>query len=437
MAKIGKTILKYTFVAVLLAASISGCEVISRIKDGLVPQETTPTLTTATTTVVAATAETTPAANQPISLVIWVPPQLEPVEGNPAGLLLATRLQEFESAHAGLNVELRVKDLTGSSGLLNSLAATSAAAPAALPGLILLSRADMETAALKGLIFPIPSRAADYHSPDWFPFTDQLASTQGVQYGLPLFVDPLVLAYNLQAVAFPASTWQELSSQSIPMAVNLSAPSAVFPYAIYLSAGGQLTDDKGNPVLEPDPLTRTYQIISSGSSANVFPTWLASLQSPKDARNALVNGQTSYALLWASQVLQAGQQNIAIAPVPGSATTTVGFVDGWMLCITNPTAEHSQFDILLADYLLDPSFLAGWSEAAGYLPAQRSALDGWQNTTLADELATIADQSIVLPSVKLQQSSGAVLNQYTLSLIRQQTSPMQAVMDSLSALEVK
>jgi ABC-type glycerol-3-phosphate transport system substrate-binding protein len=435
---IRKAVLQYIFITGLVAASISGCEVLSRIENGLTQQEITPTPTIAPETPAATTPETTPpAADQPISLVLWVPPQFEPIEGNPAGLMLAARLQEFESAHADLNVEIRVKDLSGSSSLLNSLAAATAAAPEALPGLILLNRADMETAALKGLIFPIPSRAADYNSPDWFPFTEELASTQGVQYGLPLFVDPLVLAYNEQAVAFPASTWQELSAQSIPIAVNLAAPSAVLPYAIYLSAGGNLVDDKGSPILEADALTRTYQIISSGATANVFPAWLASLQSPQDAKSALTNGQTSYALLWASQVLQAELHNIGIAPVPGSASASAGFVDGWMLCITNPTAEHSRFDILLADYLLEPGFLSRWSEAAGYLPVQRSTLENWQDTSLAGTLAAIADQSIVLPSVKLQQSSGIVLNQYTISLIRQQISPMQAVVDSLAALEVK
>jgi hypothetical protein len=112
-------------------------------------------------------------------------------------------------------------------------------------------------------------------------------------------------------------------------------------------------------------------------------------------------------------------------------------VDGWLLCITTPTAELSRFDFILADYLLEPEFLATWSESSGYLPTQRSVLQHWQNTSVAETLAKIADQSVVVPDIRVQQTTGKVLNQYTLSLIRRQTSPMQAVLDTLSALEVK
>ena len=245
------------------------------------------------------------------------------------------------------------------------------------------------------------------------------------------------MAYNQKEIAFPPATWQELAAQHSAVAINLEDPLALFPLSIYSSFGGTLTDESRKPILGADPLTRTYQLIFTGAGSNAFPAWLVNLHSTNDSLNALEQGQSSYALVWASQVLHSADENISLAPVPGNSTNPSGFVDGWMLCITNPNAELSSMDILLADYLLQPEFLASWSEAAGYLPAQRSVLENWQNKTIAGVLEKAADQSLVIPSISVQQATTQILNQYTTSLIRRQTSPMQAVLDTLSALEVK
>jgi multiple sugar transport system substrate-binding protein len=437
VARKSKLVGTICFIAGILILTMSGCSVLSQIESGL--KKSTPTETAVITleTPSAQIQETPQVKDQARTLVLWVPPQFEPSETNLAGLMLEKRLRDFEAVHPDLKVELRVKDLAGESSLLNSLAATSAAAPEALPGLILLSRSDMEIAALKSLIFPIPSRAAEYNSTDWFSFTADMATTQGVQYGLPLFIDPYVMAYSTKTVSFPPTTWQEVSSQGSPMAVNLDDPFALLPFAIYYSAGGTLLDEVGKSILDPDALTRTYQVIFNGSDTNAFPTWLVDLHSPDGAWEALQQGQATYALTWASQVLRSPAEGITVSSLPGSSTIPVGFVDGWLLCITNPTAELSNFDFLLADYLLEPEFLANWSETSGYLPAQRSVLQQWQNTSFAETLSNVADQSMVVPDSRVQQTTGKILNQYTLSLIRRQTNPMQAVLDSLSALEVK
>jgi len=437
VAKKSKLVVTICFTACILVLSITGCSVISQIKSGLMgstPSET-PALTPEAT--LQPIQDTPQLTDQVRTLILWVPPQFAPVESNPAGLMLEKRLRDFEAVHPDLKVELRVKDLTGESSLVNSLAAATAAAPETLPGLILLNRTDMEVAALKSLIFPIPSRAAEYNSTDWFPFTNEIAATQGVQYGLPLFIDPLVMAYNTKFVTFPPTTWQEISTQGSAMAMNLDDPFALFPLAIYLSSGGTLTNEPGKTTLDPDALTRTYQVIFNGADTNAFPTWLVDLRSPDGAWDALKQGQATYALVWASQALRSPSEGISFSPVPGSATIPVGFVDGWMLCITNPTADLSRYDFLLADYLLDPEFLVNWSETSGYIPAQRSVLEKWQNTAYAEILGKVADQSMVIPDIRIQQTTAKIFNQYTLSLIRRQTSPMHAVLDSLSALEVK
>jgi len=430
-------ILRTIFSALLVILMIAGCDAISHV-ESILGITTTPVSETTIPTVETfqAPSQTLPPEEErELTLILWVPPQFAPTEENPGGKVLIERLATFEQDNPGLKVEVRVKSLEGSGGLLASLATTTAAAPEALPGLVLLNRSDFETAALKGLIFPITSRAVEYNNPDYFPFILDITSFQGIQYGLPLFFDPLVMAYNSRLIAYPPRTWSELITQDDTVLFNLNDPGAPIPFTVYLASGGSLLNAEGDPVLEPDPLTRTYQFFFNGANSNVFPAWLADLQTNNDTWNAYTRGQGIYALIWASQALRNPVDNTTITALPVSPSSPVSLVDGWMLCITNPTAERSKYDLLLADYLLEPEFLARWSETAGYVPAQRSVLAQWTDQSIAETLTLAADQSVSVPNNEVKQLLGSILNQYAISLVRRQTSPMQAVADSLTNLE--
>ncbi len=425
------------FSTLLVVLLIAGCEAIGKVESLLGITDPPPIMTAISTieTVQPPSQTAPPEKERELTLILWVPPQFAPAEDNPGGTALSERLALFEQENPGLKVEVRVKSLEGTGSLLASLAATTAAAPEALPGLVLLNRTDFETAALKGLIFPIASRAVEYNNPDYFPFIVDFTSFQGIQYGLPLFFDPMVMAYNSRLIAYPPRTWSELLTQGDVVLFNLNDPKAPVPFAVYLSTGGVLQTEDGDPVLEPDPLTRTYQFLFNAANSDVFPAWLPDLQSDNDTWDAYTKGQGVYALVWSSQALRNSADNTTITTIPASPTYPVSLVDGWMLCITNPTAERSKYDLLLADYLLEAEFLARWSESAGYLPAQRSVLAMWTDQSVAETLTLAADQPVTVLPNEAQQLLGSILNQYAISLVRGQTSPMQAVADTLTNLE--
>jgi hypothetical protein len=64
-------------------------------------------------------------------------------------VLLQQRLDEFNERNPDVILHVRVKAQSGAGNMLESLAAAQAAAPAAAPSLVALSRTDLETAALK------------------------------------------------------------------------------------------------------------------------------------------------------------------------------------------------------------------------------------------------------------------------------------------------
>ena len=77
-------------------------------------------------------------------LRIWVTPRFDPANDP----LLQARLDAFAAEHAGISIEVRVKE---EASLIESLRLTALAAPGASPDLVAFSRADLESAAAAGI----------------------------------------------------------------------------------------------------------------------------------------------------------------------------------------------------------------------------------------------------------------------------------------------
>src|SRR5512133_760148 len=152
------------------------------------------------------------------SLTLWVPPEFDPASGSKAGELLKARLAEFSRRNGGMQVNVRVKATSGEGGLLESLNAASAVAPLALPSVIALPRADLEAAALKGLVYPLDGLSTTIDQTDWYPYARQLAMVQGATFALPFAGDALVAAYRPEKVAGPPADWQAAVRWSQPLA---------------------------------------------------------------------------------------------------------------------------------------------------------------------------------------------------------------------------
>ena len=58
--------------------------------------------------------------------------------------------------------------------------------------MVALSRADLEVAALKGLVFPLDGVSTVIDEADWYDYARQLAMVQGTTFALPFAGDALV-----------------------------------------------------------------------------------------------------------------------------------------------------------------------------------------------------------------------------------------------------
>jgi len=132
----------------------------------------------------------------PTIMTLWVPPFLAPDTNTGAGALLAERLQAFETAHPGVRLEVRTKETSGPSGLLETLRAASVVAPASLPDLIALGPGDLSAAALEDRIVPYPGPLPAPIEGAWYGFALESATAAGTRYGLPSAGQADVLVYD-------------------------------------------------------------------------------------------------------------------------------------------------------------------------------------------------------------------------------------------------
>ncbi len=143
-------------------------------------------------------------------IIFWLPPAFDPENGSSAGRRIQERLQAFRYDHPEVTIEVRVKALSGPGSLLDSLSAATLAAPAVVPGLLILPHADLAIAVSQGLIVPVEAEQNQANQADHFAFAEDLVRVNGLDYGLPFAADVFCLAYKNQQVAYPPVYWQEV-----------------------------------------------------------------------------------------------------------------------------------------------------------------------------------------------------------------------------------
>jgi maltose-binding protein MalE len=415
---------------VLIAIALASCTpapVLDEDSTPLPPQ--TPTSTPISTS------ESTPPASGPTVLRIWVPPQFDPEGDSPASDLLKQRLDSYTAERPDLRIETRVKASSGTGGLLDSLSSANAAAPLAVPDLILLPRASLEIAALKGLLFPFDGLTDPLDDSDWYPYAQELGQIQTSTFGLPFAGDALVSLYRPSEIEIHPADWSIALEAGHPIAFPAAEPSAIFPLAQYLSTGGQIQDADGRPLLESTPLTEMLSFFRDAEAAGVMPFWLTQFTDDGQSWEAYTENQVNSVVTWINRYLSTLPGDTAAAPIITQTGTPLTLADGWVWALSNPQTERHALSVDLAEYRTDGEFLSEWSQAAGYLPPRQSALEGWTNVALRELVERIILSAQIIPPNDVMAAIGPALSQATIDVLKQQSSPVSAANDAIASLE--
>lgn len=368
----------------------------------------------------------TPTPHNPSTLTLWLPPQFDPQSGSAAGQLLQMRLDEFLLSHPDLEINVRIKAASGVGGLLDTLNAASAAAPDALPSLVALPRTDLETAALKGLIYPLDGGPLDLQSPDWYAYARQLSEVQGGLYGLPFSGDALVLLYRPSSFREPLQTWEQILLSGQRLALPAGDPQAMLSLALYLSANGSIQTDQGRPRLETEVLKQVLDVYSRALGLGVILPGTVDVASDGLAWQTYKDGGAQMVAGWASRYLASPPADTTAALLPSLGEQAFALADGWSWAVADPQPARRLLAMELAQYLVEAEFLAQWSPVSGMLPVRPSSLEAWTDVRSRDQAGEFSLAAHLRPANDLFFSLGPVLQQAVRQVLTRQSDSLQA-----------
>jgi multiple sugar transport system substrate-binding protein len=415
---------KYLRILILFLAVLAACSHLPAVN--LLPGEDTPTVQP---TVVIPTLTPQPqfthVPTRPVSLRIWLPPEFDPSADNDAARLFKARLDEFQQRR-DVHIDIRIKGMEGDGSMLNMLTSTSSAAPLALPDATLMPRSILEKAVLKGLLFSFDEYNLPLKNPDWYDYARQLATIQGSTYGVPFVGDALVLIYRQKIIGKPPHTWDSVLSASYPILFPAGEQDSLFTVSQYLSNGGTLQDADGRPVLDQTTLVKVFSFYEQALKDQQMPYWLTQYESDAQSYQAFLDNRSPIAITWASHYLKDPTADISIALPPTANGDDFCIVTGWDWTITSPDPARRTLAAELVQFLTASEFTASWSEKAGYIPTQKSALQSWKNESARSLITPIIAAAHLPPSSDILTVISPILKETTIQVLKNQNGAQKA-----------
>jgi ABC-type glycerol-3-phosphate transport system substrate-binding protein len=290
----------------------------------------------------------------------------------------------------------------------------------------------MESASVKGLLLPLDSKVGRNTQKEWLPYIQKLGVIQNTQYGIPFAGDALVMVYRPQQSPYPPTTWQELTTQTLPVFFPAADPEAVVVTTLYQTAGGNLYPENDSPLLDEAITQKTFALINNGTQSGAFPIWLSGYTTFDDSWQAFLEQHSGYAFVWASQFLTDSQSDDALTVLPAVSSNQLTRADGWVWSIPEMNTQSQEIAIALAEYLSDPGFVNQLDQLAGYLPVYTSGLDLIEDPDLKENVTTLTSTAQIISTSSTINTISPVFENAVIQIIKKQLYYQQAVDQTLS-----
>lgn len=317
------------------------------------------------------------------SLIIWLPPAI--ASRTEAGAVtLSDQLLAFNGAHPDLEIIVEQKPTAGQGGALNYLRTGRGVAPAILPDLIALPVTQLAPSANEGLIFPMEDFLDPASVDQLFPPAREWAYNANHLIGYPFALSDMMHLEYSSAITEPvALTWTDFISNTNRHMVLPAAGAGGGRLALefYLAAGGNLTNEAGQPALELEPLTLALEQLYDGRANGFILQQSSNITNFADGVRLVRDGSTDYALTASDVFLQSISTDYIpqFAAVPGLDQPLPALVNGWAWAITTPDADKKALAAELIAFLTAPENLGSWSRQSQILPATPGAFSAWPN----------------------------------------------------------
>ncbi|MEI7989181.1 MAG: extracellular solute-binding protein [Chloroflexota bacterium] len=430
-----KSRLRIACTLILLVLHTVGCSQLPILR--FLPAEETPTslpLPTTTSSPVP-TVNITQAPVRPVALRVWLPPEFNPEKNNEAGKMIRQRLDEF-SQRRDVRIDIRIKALDDSEGgMVNTLITAGAAAPLALPDVALMTRPVLENATSKSLIYAFDEYVSPLNDPDWYDYARQLVTLQGNTFGIPFAADAQVMLYRSNLTSKPPRTWEAVLATKFPLLYPVGDPQALFTTTQILSSGGSLQDTDNHPAFDLTTLTKVFTFYEQAQKGQQMPFWITQYENDEQSYQAFLDNRSPLVITWVSRFLKEPPKDTAVSLVPTESGSSYSLVTGWNWTLTSPDPTRRAMAAELVKFLTLKEFTTLWTEKAGYLPTQKSALIDWKNEEarlLADTIITAAH---LPPSIEILNVISPILKDASIQVLKNQSNATKAAQYAIDKLK--
>lgn len=369
------------------------------------------------------------------TLIVWVPPQFDPADGSTSSNLFLTRLEEFISRRPQTDIQVRVKDLSGDYGLLETLRSTRSAAPIIMPDLIALPRPLMEQALQEGLILPLDEITEVMDDNDWFDYSQDLARVGDQIAGIPFAGDLMVLAYKDDTGDTPPSDWDAVLATEKALAFPASDPRSLVTMALYQSLEGEFINADGEYIIDEELFLEVLNYYQQSQAANVMPYWLTQFENDQQAWQSYQERQSTLAITWSSIYKDSDSPNTALAALPTKDSKAFTFADGWVWCVIPSNAETEQVAVELAEFITTETYLSTWGFEGGFIPTRPSGMDSWSENSFFSTLQQLLPSAVLIPNISLVDELGPEIRDAVVAVLKDQTEPAIALADLLEVIQ--
>jgi ABC-type glycerol-3-phosphate transport system substrate-binding protein len=393
------------------------------------PAADTPTPAPVEPAVTPQPAPPTPVPDTTITLTLWLPTRFLPAEDNASYQVLQRQLNGFAGTVEGMPTQIVVKQDRGPGGLLDLLRTASPVAPDVLPDIIALDTSDLETAARSGLLQPIEPLLPAELIDDLYPFARDLGSINNELYGVVYDADVEHLATG-SAAPLP-SNWNDLLEARRRYLFALGSNNAVSNAVLghYLSAGGRLTDEQGNPVLDEVALRIMLETYREARDAGVLPGNFVELTTADDVWNAWRGFGAAVVNLNSTRYLSVETRlpDLQVGNLPTLIQPARPLGRGWAYAIVTGDPRRQTAAAQLVQYLLSPQNNGEWTRAAGTLPGRAAALAQWDQADAYTGFAnTQLAQARPLPSAAVRNVVGPAIRKAIEDVLAERSTPTEA-----------
>ncbi len=398
----------------LLAALAAGCLNRSDEPDRLVATATSRAVTPVSTPEAAippGPSELVPPPQSPQVLIVWTAPEICPRSDLPGGDLLTEQFSAYDSSRSNLRLEVHCKTAVGPGGTLAYLRTGRDIAPDILPDLILLPAGQLVPATEAQLILPLDGLVPAEMRADLYPAAQVMGQVDDAFMGFPYALTGLghlALNNNVITQTLPAD-WDNLIRSSARFAFPAAGDSGAFlALQFYLEAGGALSNEAGQPILQLEPLSEALTRINAGRESGFILFQSTNARNLEEAWSIFQNGTAS--LVLTSVDVYLGRRLTGdvsgVGPVPGPNGPFAPFVNGWVWAVSTPDAARQQLALALLTALTAPEELGAWSLQSNALPARRSALATW---SADDPYVSFLAAQLELAQALPEEATGSLL----------------------------